>query len=130
VTACAFRVYTEAQCPICFEVHDTIAALPCGHVVCEDCLPALGLALDAGTPDVASTELGEINRRVRAAEQRTDEVMKKAEEAKEASDERLARVMGKLRAYHEGQIRRNVLVGFAGGMLSAVALKAIWEYAK
>ena len=39
------------------EVHDTIAALPCGHVVCEDCLPALGLALDAGTPDVRTARL-------------------------------------------------------------------------
>jgi hypothetical protein len=99
-------------------------------VVCEACLPALGLALDSGTPDVASAELGEINRRVRAAEQRTEEVIRKGEEAKDAADARLARVMAKLRNHYEGQIRRNVLVGFAGGMLSAAALKAIWDYAK
>jgi hypothetical protein len=111
-------------------VQNTIAALPCGHVVCEDCLPALGFALDGGVPDVASAELGEINRRVRAAEQRTEAVMRKGDEAMEAADARLARVLVKLRNHYEGQIGRNVLVGFVGGLLAAAAFRAIRGSAK
>ncbi|KAF2241367.1 hypothetical protein BU26DRAFT_176931 [Trematosphaeria pertusa] len=33
-------LYTESECPVCYEVPDTLVKLRCGHAFCDDCLPA------------------------------------------------------------------------------------------